>query len=136
MKHTSDQVLKTNKKLKISIIVSLISIVIVTSLNLKYLYNIGYIEPSTYLITFVAFYVSLILLVTPLTVIFIHGDKIVYLMGLQIFGFIWFDFFFDLTLLLFIPWVINFFVIGYALKKSELALNKFNKQNHKNPPTL
>ena len=122
MKNNREEVLKTDKRLKIAISISLISTIIISAVTLDHLNKSGYITSSTDFVTFFLFYISLILLIIPLTVIIISNKKMVYLLVvLQSIGFLWFGFFFEETALLFIPWAINFSVIGYSFKKFELT---------------
>lgn len=122
MKNNREEVLKTDKRLNIAISISLISIIIFSAVSLDRLNKSGYITPSTDFVIFFIFSISLILLIIPLTVIIIPNKKMVYLLVvLQSIGFLWFGFFFDEAALLFIPWAINFSVIGYSFKKFELT---------------
>ncbi len=122
MKNNREEVLKTDKRLKIAISISLISTIIISAVTLDHLNKSGYITSSTDFVTFFLFYISLILLIIPLTVIIISNKKMVYLLVvLQSIGFLWFGFFFEETALLFISWAINFSVIGYSFKKFELT---------------
>ena len=122
MKNNREEVLKTDKRLKIAISISLISTIIISAVTLDHLNKSGYITSSTDFVTFFLFYISLILLIIPLTVIIISNKKMVYLLVvLQSIGFLWFGIFFEETALLFISWAINFSVIGYSFKKFELT---------------
>ena len=122
MKNNREEVLKTDKRLKIAISISLISTIIISAVTLDHLNKSGYITSSTDFVTFFLFYISLILLIIPLTVIIISNKKMVYLLVvLQSIGVLWFGIFFEETALLFIPWAINFSVIGYSFKKFGLT---------------
>jgi hypothetical protein len=106
-----ENIKKSKRKLQISICISIILTIITSIIDLLILTEYNQSPPFIYL----NLYITLVLLIVPLTVIIVPRKNMIYVMSvLQILGYVWLTISFDALALSFIPWVINIFVIIYA----------------------
>ncbi len=106
-----ENVIKAKRKLQIFIFISLVLTIITSVIDLLFANGSNQLTKPIYFLL----YITLVLLIVPLTVIIIPQKAMLYvIIVLQAIGYLWLSFTFDAFLFSFIPWIINFFVIIYA----------------------